>query len=105
MASLDKAVMNKQYQRVLVTTPHPLLRLVCLGLVTFIFTLFSLELTRFGTLLAALVPTAIMMVAFYRHAGKMWPGIALACSFGNILASWMLFSWGRSASPTLDQRH
>lgn len=87
--------MNKQYQRVLVTTPHPLLRLVCLGLVTFIFTLFSLELTRFGTLLAPLwFPTSIMMVAFYRHAGKMWPGIALACSFGNILASWMLFSWG-----------
>ena len=57
--------MNKQYQRVLVTTPHPLLRLVCLGLVTFIFTLFSLELTRFGTLLAPLwFPTAIMMVAF-----------------------------------------
>ena len=94
MASLDKAVMNKQYQRVLVTTPHPLLRLVCLGLVTFIFTLFSLELTRSGTLLAPLwFPTAIMMVAFYRHAGKMWPGIALACSFGNILATWMLFSW------------
>lgn len=87
--------MNKQYQRVLVTTPHPLIRLVCLGLVTFIFTLFSLELTRFGTLLAPLwFPTAIMMVAFYRHAGKMWPGIALACSFGNILATWMLFSWG-----------
>jgi len=86
--------MNKQYQRVLVTTPHPLLRLVCLGLVTFIFTLFSLELTRFGTLLAPLwFPTSIMMVAFYRHAGKMWPGIALACSFGNVLASWMLFSW------------
>jgi len=86
--------MNKQYQRVLVTTPHPLLRLVCLGLVTFIFTLFSLELTRFGTLLAPLwFPTSIMMVAFYRHAGKMWPGIALACSFGNVFASWMLFSW------------
>ena len=86
--------MNKQYQHVLVTTPHPLLRLVSLGLVTFIFTLFSLELTRFGTLLAPLwFPTSIMMVAFYRHAGKMWPGIALACSFGNILASWMLFSW------------
>ncbi|UWM62756.1 diguanylate cyclase [Enterobacter sp. CP102] len=86
--------MNKQYQRVLVTTPHPLLRLVFLGLVTFIFTLFSLELTRFGTLLAPLwFPTSIMMVAFYRHAGKMWPGIALACSFGNVFATWMLFSW------------
>ncbi len=87
--------MNKQYQRVLVTTPHPLLRLVFLGLVTFIFTLFSLELTRFGTLLAPLwFPTSIMMVAFYRHAGKMWPGIALACSFGNVFASWMILSWG-----------
>lgn len=86
--------MNKQYQRVLITTPHPLLRLVCLGLVTFIFTLFSLELTRFGTLLAPLwFPTSIMMVAFYRHAGKMWPGIALACTLGNISASWLLFSW------------
>ncbi|WP_253383793.1 diguanylate cyclase [unidentified bacterial endosymbiont] len=86
--------MNTQYQRVLVTTPHPILRLVSLGLVTFIFTLFSLELTRFGTLLAPLwFPTSIMMVAFYRHAGKLWPGIALACSLGNILASWMLFSW------------
>jgi diguanylate cyclase (GGDEF)-like protein/PAS domain S-box-containing protein len=73
---------------------HPLLRLVSLGLVTFIFTLFSLELTRFGTLLAPLwFPTAIMMVAFYRHAGKMWPGIALACTFGNIFATWLLFSW------------
>lgn len=86
--------MNKQYQRVLVTTPNPLLRLVSLGLVAFIFTLFSLELTRLGTLLAPLwFPTSIMMVAFYRHAGKMWPGIALACSFGNVFASWLLFSW------------
>ncbi|WP_230350725.1 diguanylate cyclase [Lelliottia sp. WAP21] len=86
--------MNKQYQRVLVTTPNPLLRFVSLGLVAFIFTLFSLELTRFGTLLAPLwFPTSIMMVAFYRHAGKMWPGIALACSFGNVFASWLLFSW------------
>lgn len=94
MASSDKAVMNKKYQRVLVTTPHPLLRLVSLGLVTFIFTLFSLELTRFGTFLAPLwFPTSIMMVAFYRHAGKMWPGIAFACTLGNILASWLIFSW------------
>lgn len=94
MASSDKAVMNKKYQRVLVTTPHPLLRLVSLGLVTFIFTLFSLELTRFGTFLAPLwFPTAIMMVAFYRHAGKMWPGIALACTLGNICASGLIFSW------------
>ena len=87
--------MSKQSQHVLIALPHPLLHLVSLGLVSFIFTLFSLELSQFGTQLAPLwFPTSIMMVAFYRHAGKMWPGIALACSFGNILASWMLFSWG-----------
>ena len=63
--------MNKQYQRVLVTTPHPLLRLVFLGLVRSSSPYFPSELTRFGTLLAPLwFPTSIMMVAFYRHAGK-----------------------------------
>lgn len=84
--------MNKQYQRVLVTTPNPLLRLLSLGLVTFIFTLFSLELTRFGTVLAPLwFPTSIMMVAFYRHAGRMWPGIAITCTLGSLAASFLLF--------------
>lgn len=67
--------MKKQHQRVLITTPYPILRLISLGLLSFIFTLFSLELTRFGTILAPLwFPTALMMVAFYRHAGRMWPG-------------------------------
>lgn len=84
--------MSKQFQHVLVTLPHPLLRLASLGLVAFIFTLFSLELSRFGTQLAPLwFPTSIMMVAFYRHAGRMWPGIALACSFGSIGASLLFF--------------
>ncbi|MFK3662161.1 diguanylate cyclase [Scandinavium sp. NPDC088450] len=74
------------------TPTHPLLRMVSLGLLTFIFTLFSLELTRFGTILAPVwFPTSIMMVAFYRHAGKMWPAIAIVCSLGNILASLLLF--------------
>lgn len=85
--------MSKPSQRVLITLPHPLLHLVSLGLVSFIFTLFSLELSQFGTQLAPLwFPTSIMMVAFYRHAGRMWPGIALACSLGNIAASVLLFS-------------
>lgn len=92
---LGKVVMSKQFQHVLVTLPHPLLRLASLGLVAFIFTLFSLELSRFGTQLAPLwFPTSIMMVAFYRHAGKMWPGIALACSFGSIGASLLFFPGG-----------
>lgn len=80
--------MKKPYQRVLITPTHPLMRFISLGLLTFIFTLFSLELTRFGTLIAPLwFPTAIMMVSFYRHAGKVWPGIAVACSLGSIGAS------------------
>ncbi|QLU67423.1 diguanylate cyclase [Citrobacter freundii] len=84
--------MSKPSQHVLVTLPHPLLRLASLGLVAFIFTLFSLELSRYGTQLAPLwFPTSIMMVAFYRHAGKMWPGIALACSLGSIGASLLFF--------------
>ena len=84
--------MSKQTQHVLVTLPHPLLRLVSLGLLTFIFTLFSLELSRFDTPLAPLwFPTSIMMVGFYRHAGRMWPGIALVCSLGSISAS-LVFS-------------
>ena len=73
--------MSKQSQHVLIALPHPLLHLVSLGLVSFIFTLFSLELSQFGTQLAPLwFPTSIMMVAFYRYAGRMWPGIALSCS-------------------------
>ena len=89
---LGRVVMSKQSQHVLVTLPHPLLRLASLGLVAFIFTLFSLELSRYGAQLAPLwFPTSIMMVAFYRHAGKMWPGIALACSFGSIGASLLFF--------------
>ncbi|XTZ39797.1 diguanylate cyclase [Salmonella enterica] len=85
--------MNKQYQRVVITTPHAGLRLASLALLSFIFTLFSLELIRYGTTIAPLwFPTAIMTVAFYRHAGKMWPGIALACVLGNIGASAYVYS-------------
>ncbi len=93
--------MNKQYQRVLVTTPHPLLRLVCLGLVTFIFTLFSLELTRFGTLLAPLwFPTSIMMVAFYRHAGKCGPALPSPALLAISLPRGCSSHGNRSTSPT-----
>ena len=53
--------MSKQSQHVLIALPHPLLHLVSLGLVSFIFTLFSLELSQFGTQLAPLwFPTSIM---------------------------------------------
>ena len=84
--------MSKQSQHVLIALPHPLLHLVSLGLVSFIFTLFSLELSQFGTQLAPLwFPTSIMMVAFIAMPAHV-PGIALSCSLGNIAASILLFS-------------
>lgn len=84
---------NKNNKRALVATPQPLLRCLTLGLLTFIFTLFSLELTLLGTMLAPLwFPTSLMMIAFYRHDVRLWPGIAIACSLGNIAATAALFS-------------
>lgn len=79
-------------QQVPAMPSHPALRTISLGILTFIFTLFSLELARIGTLLAPLwFPTALMMVAFYRHAGKLWFPIALSCTVASLLASWVLF--------------
>lgn len=84
--------MSKPSQHVFVTPPHLLLRFVSLGLAAFGFTLFSLELSQYGNALAPLwFPTSIMMVAFYRHAWRLWPGIALACSLGSTGASLVLF--------------
>ncbi|HFZ8994105.1 TPA: diguanylate cyclase [Citrobacter freundii] len=85
--------MSKPSRHVLVDPPHPLLRVVSLGFITFIFTLFTLELSRFGTSLAHLwFATAIMMVALYRHAERLWPAILLACSLGSMGASWLYLS-------------
>lgn len=85
-------VMNKVSRPVFVVPSHPVLRLASLGLVTFIFTLFSLELTQLGALLAPLwFPTSVMMVAFYRHSRRLWPAIAIACTLGNVAASLVLF--------------
>lgn len=32
-----------------------------------------------------------MMVAFYRYVGRMWSGIALSCSLGNIVVFILFF--------------
>ncbi|ALB68861.1 diguanylate cyclase [Cronobacter dublinensis subsp. dublinensis LMG 23823] len=86
---------KKKNKQELAATPHPLLRLVSLGLLTYIFTLFSLELTLYDTLLAPLwFPTSIMMVAFFRHALRMWVPIALVCGAGTVLATLTLFPPG-----------
>ena len=81
--------MSKQSQHVLIALPHPLLHLVSLGLVSFIFTLFSLELSQFGTQLAPIV------VPDVHHDGgvlspcrRMWPGnCAESVRLGNLAAS------------------
>ncbi len=91
-AFADFVVMTRQNTRVSVPVPHPALRLVSLGLLAFVFTLFSLELTLFGSLLAPLwFPTALMMVAFFRHPLRLWPAIALVCTLGNVAATLALF--------------
>lgn len=84
--------MNKKNMRIDVSTPHPVLRLLTLGLLSFLFTLFSLKLTVSGSSLSPLwFPTAIMMAAFYRHPASFWPGIAAVSAAGILLASLMLF--------------
>ena len=95
-AYADYVVMTKKKNKQeLAATPHPLLRLVSLGLLSYIFTLFSLELTLYDTLLAPLwFPTSIMMVAFFRHTLRMWVPIALVCGAGTVLATLTLFPPG-----------
>ncbi|WP_105636313.1 diguanylate cyclase [Cronobacter dublinensis] len=95
-AYADYVVMTKKKNKQeLAATPHPLLRLISLGLLSYIFTLFSLELTLYDTLLAPLwFPTSIMMVAFFRHALRMWVPIALVCGAGTVLATLTLFPPG-----------
>ncbi|WP_202304638.1 diguanylate cyclase [Dryocola clanedunensis] len=69
-----------------------LLLLVGLGLLSFVFTLYSLELTLLGTVLAPLwFPTSIMMVAFFRHPRRLWFPIIVACSLGSLAAAVVLF--------------
>lgn len=84
--------MKTSEHSVLATPPYPALRFAGLGLLTFVFTLFSLELTRFGGVLSPMwFSTSIMMVALYRHAGKHWPPITVACMLGSVLASMVFY--------------
>lgn len=58
------------------------------GLVSFLFTLFSLELYLWATNLAPLwFPSAIMMAAFWRNPVRRWPLIGLSCMAGTACAS------------------
>lgn len=72
-------------------TPHGLL-LLGLGLLSFIFTFYSLRLVPAGTLLAPLwFPTSVMAVAFFRHPPRLWPLIAVFCSAGSVGATAVSF--------------
>ncbi len=69
------------------TIPRKLL-LLGLGLLSFIFTFYSLKLGPAGTILAPLwFPTSVMAAAFFRHPPRQWLPIALFCSAGNVAAT------------------
>jgi len=73
------------------TTPRKLL-LLGLGLLSFIFTFYSLKLTSADTIVAPLwFPTSVMTVAFFRNPSRLWPLIPVFCSAGSVGATAFLF--------------
>lgn len=90
--------MKKENHRIALISgsPRRLAQLVFgLGFVIFLFTLFSFSLSRNPSELSPIwFPSAIMMAAFYRFNGILWPAIALAGIAGIIAAT-------RLYSPTL----
>ncbi|NIY46175.1 diguanylate cyclase [Cedecea colo] len=69
-------------------TTSPRLLLPGLGLLSFIFTFYSLKLTSAGNLLAPLwFPTSVMAVAFFRNPPRLWPLLAVFCSAGSVAAT------------------
>lgn len=78
----------KQNNRQQKTAPRTLILLSSLGLLSFIFTLYTLTLTDAYAIVAPLwLGTALMMAAFYRNPIKLWPLIALSCIVGSVIAS------------------
>lgn len=68
-----------------------LLLLLGLGLLSFIFTLYSLELSLTGTILAPLwFPTSVMTMAFFRNPPRVWTPIAVVCSLGCLAGTAVL---------------
>ncbi|VEB96327.1 Probable diguanylate cyclase YdaM [Cedecea lapagei] len=78
------------------TARHSLILLFGLGLLCFIFTFYSMELTLKGTDLVPIwFTTAIITASFFRNPVRQWPLIAAACMLGSLAASAMLYplSW------------
>ncbi|WBM72050.1 diguanylate cyclase [Buttiauxella sp. WJP83] len=86
--------MIKQSTKELIAMPSFVLP-VGLGVLSFIFTFYSLELSLVGTVLAPLwFPTALMMVALFRNPLRQWPMIIVVCSAGSLCASAVLLPVG-----------
>ncbi|WP_314138505.1 diguanylate cyclase [Buttiauxella noackiae] len=82
--------MIKQSTKELIAMPSFILP-AGLGFLSFIFTLYSLELSLVGTVLAPLwFPTSIMMVALFRNPLRQWPMIIVVCALGSLCASAIL---------------
>ncbi|WP_227318918.1 diguanylate cyclase [Cedecea davisae] len=78
------------------TALHLLILPIGLAILSFIFTLYSMELTLKGTDLVPIwFTTSVMMAAFFRNPLHRWPLIALACAAGSLAASLLLYppSW------------
>ncbi len=83
--------MIKQSTKELIAMPSFVLP-VGLGVLSFVFTYYSLELSLVGTVLAPLwFPTSIMMVALFRHSFRQWPMVIVVCALGSLCASAVLF--------------
>ena len=66
---------------------------VGLGILSFIFTWYSVELLLTDTVLAPLwFPTSIMMVALFRNPLRKWPMVIAVCALGRLSASAILLS-------------
>ena len=80
---------EKQYIPIVLTSPFRTAQLLfSLGLLTFLFTLYSFALMHHPSDLSPVwLPTAVMMAGFYRFKRSLWPGIALAGALGVIAAT------------------
>lgn len=80
---------EKQYIPIVLTSPFRTAQLLfSLGLLTFLFTLYSFALMHHPSDLSPVwLPTAVMMAGFYRFKRSLWLGIALAGALGVIAAT------------------
>jgi diguanylate cyclase (GGDEF)-like protein/PAS domain S-box-containing protein len=66
-----------------------LILLFSLGLLSFIFTLYTIMLTSaYSTVAPLWLVTALMMAAFYRNPVNLWPAIALVCVASRLITAY-----------------